>query len=66
MLIACKFEEIYAPETSDFSKITDNTYTVQQIVQMEGKILIALNFDITVTSPLRFLLRYREKFEISD
>lgn len=36
MLIASKYEEIYAPEVNDFVYITDNAYTKQQIFQMEN------------------------------
>ena len=35
MLIACKYEEIYAPEVRDFVFITDNAYTRDQIFLME-------------------------------
>ena len=35
MLIASKFEEIYAPEVNDFVFITDNAYTSQEILDME-------------------------------
>ena len=35
MLIASKFEEIYAPEVNDFVYITDNAYTFQNILDME-------------------------------
>jgi cyclin A len=31
MLIAAKFEEIYAPQVDDFCYITDNTYTHAQV-----------------------------------
>lgn len=36
MLIASKYEEIYAPEVNDFVYITDNAYTKQQIFEMEN------------------------------
>ena len=35
MLIASKYEEIYAPEVRDFVYITDNAYTRDQIFAME-------------------------------
>lgn len=35
MFIACKYEEIYAPEVRDFVFITDNAYTRDQIFLME-------------------------------
>ena len=35
MLIACKYEEIYAPEVNDFVYITDNAYSKKEIQDME-------------------------------
>jgi len=47
LLISCKYEEIYPPEIKDFVYITDNAYDIKELLDMEGKILLALNFDIT-------------------
>lgn len=58
MLIASKYEEIYAPEVRDFVYVTNKSCTKEDIINMEGKILTALDFDILSTSPLRFLERY--------
>lgn len=35
MLIASKYEEIYAPEVRDFVYITDRAYTKEEILKME-------------------------------
>jgi len=58
MLIAAKYEEIYAPEVRDFVYITDKCCLHEDILAMESKILTVLNFDILWTSPLRFLERF--------
>jgi cyclin B len=58
MLIASKYEEIYAPECNDFVYISDGAYTKQQILHMEQTILNTLNFNITHPSALHFLRRY--------
>lgn len=58
MLIACKYEEIYAPEIKDFVYITDKAYTKEEILQMEGNILSVLEFSLTFTSSLIYLDRY--------
>ena len=58
MLIASKYEEIYAPEVRDFVFITDNAYTREEILQMEMSILTTLQFSITTPSPYRFLQRF--------
>mmetsp|Transcript_22416 Transcript_22416/g.36025 ORF Transcript_22416/g.36025 Transcript_22416/m.36025 type:complete len:407 (+) Transcript_22416:54-1274(+) len=58
MLIASKYEEIYAPEVRDFVYISDKAYTPEEILVMESAMLSALKFDLTVAYPLRFLERY--------
>ena len=58
MFIAAKYEEIYSPETKDYAFITDNAYTVAQILETEGKILTTLKFELTYSSQYRFLIRY--------
>jgi len=58
MLIASKYEEIYAPEVRDFVYISDRAYTKDQILAMESIMLNTLNFYITVPSTLRFGERF--------
>lgn len=58
MLIACKYEEIYAPEVRDFVYISDKAYTRDQILAMESIMLNTLGFHVTVPSILRFAERY--------
>lgn len=66
MLIASKYEEIYAPEVRDFVYITDKAYTREQILAQENDILKSLDFDITISSPYRFLERYAKISESDD
>lgn len=54
LLLACKYEEIYFPEISDFQEITDNAFSKQEILKKESDILFCLKYDITVPSALRF------------
>ena len=58
MLIASKYEEIYAPEVRDFVYITDKAYTKEEILKMEQCILQALDFNMTTPSSYRFLERF--------
>jgi cyclin B len=58
MLIASKYEEIYAPEVRDFVYITDKSYSKEEILKMEYKILSTLNFDILSVYPYTFLQRF--------
>jgi cyclin B len=55
MLIACKYEEIYAPEVRDFVYITDKAYTKEEIFQMENDMLSILEYNITVPSSFRYM-----------
>lgn len=57
MLIASKYEEIYAPEIRDFIYVTGKTVTKKDILEMEFKILSLLKFDILIVSPYTFLNR---------
>ncbi|CAI9774551.1 unnamed protein product [Fraxinus pennsylvanica] len=58
MLIACKYEEIWAPEVSDFIAISDNAYIREQVLLMEKAILGKLEWYLTVPTPYVFLVRY--------
>ena len=58
MFISTKYEEIYPPDLRDFVYVTDKAYSKSDILKMEGKILTALNFNITINSSYIFLNRY--------
>jgi len=58
MLLASKYEEIYAPEVRDFVYITDRAYSREQILQMEATMLNTLEFRITVPTSYVFLNRF--------
>ena len=57
-MIVAKYEEIYPPLLKDFVFITDKTYTSEEILDMEKKILFALDFDLNLCSSYRFLERF--------
>ncbi|XP_057818332.1 G2/mitotic-specific cyclin S13-7 isoform X2 [Cryptomeria japonica] len=58
MLLASKYEEIWAPEINDFVCISDRAYTKQQIISMEKIMLNKLKFHLTVPTPYVFVVRY--------
>lgn len=58
MLLAAKYEEIWAPEVQDFVFISDNAYTRQQVLSMEKNMLNTLKFNLTVPTPYVFMARY--------
>jgi hypothetical protein len=58
MFLAAKYEEIYPPECNDFVYISASAYTREQILAMEGTILNAVEFNLTVPTSLHFLRRF--------
>lgn len=66
MLIASKFEEIYAPIVKDFVYITDNAYTKDEILLMEMQMLHTLDFEVNFTSAFRFLERFAKVAKVDS
>ncbi|CAL8998558.1 unnamed protein product [Prunus brigantina] len=58
MVIASKYEEIWAPQVIDFVCLSDYAYTGDQILLMEKAILGKLEWYLTVPTPYVFLSRY--------
>lgn len=65
MLVACKYEEMYAPEVADFAYITDNAFTKAQILEMEQVVLRSLKFQLGRPLPLHFLRRASKVANVS-
>lgn len=57
LLIASKYEEMYAPEVTDFEYITDKAFSAKQILSMEILMLKTLDFNLGSPLPLHFLRR---------
>ena len=66
MLVASKYEEIYAPEVADFVYITDNAYTKTDIKEMEREILRKLDFSFGKPLCLHFLRRNSKAGKVSS
>ncbi|PPS12499.1 hypothetical protein GOBAR_AA08133 [Gossypium barbadense] len=60
MLIASKYEEICAPRVEEFCFITDNTYTKEEVLKMETKVLKYFGFQIFAPTAKTFLSKYEE------
>ncbi|CAF2050581.1 BnaA09g56610D [Brassica napus] len=58
MLIASKYEEICAPRVEEFCLMTDNTYTRDQVLEMENQVLAHFSFQIYTPTPKTFLRRF--------
>ncbi|KAI8477515.1 MAG: B type cyclin [Monoraphidium minutum] len=57
MLIAAKYEEIWAPEVRDFVYISDKAYDRKQILAMERSMLKALGYELTMPTSYQYLAR---------
>jgi len=57
MHIAAKFEEMFAPELTDYEYISDNSITKQQIITMELKMLAVIKCRLGRPICLQFLRR---------
>ena len=66
LLIACKYEEIYAPEVNELVELTDNAYTRDEILQVECIMLNTLQFDLSVPTPFYFAQRILAHFSESE
>lgn len=58
LLIACKYEEIYAPQVNDFVRITDDSYTRENVITMEEHVLELLDFELTQPTAKTFVRRF--------
>lgn len=66
MLVAAKFEEISAPEVSDFVFITDNAYTKAEVLTEECIMLQTLGFRVACGTSVHFLERLLRFHGFSD
>ncbi|XP_023015526.2 G2/mitotic-specific cyclin-B-like [Leptinotarsa decemlineata] len=58
LLIASKYEEIDIPDLETFKDLTDNAFSIKQILKMERELLRTVDFSLGRPSPLIFLRRY--------
>lgn len=65
LYIACKYEEITAPDVGECVYITDNAYEVSEVLDMECKILEELNMCVFVPTAYTFLCRYLDVIKAS-
>ena len=65
MLIASKYEDVWAPEVRDFVYISDHAYTSEQILEMEKIMLNTLRFQLTVPTAYNFMSRFSKASSIS-
>lgn len=58
LFIAAKYEEIYAPESSDMVRVAGNSISVRELCAMECAILSRLEYRLSVPTPYTFFRRF--------
>lgn len=58
VVLASKYEEIYAPAAQELAHISDNTYTRAEIISMELLVVNALQFRLSCVTPCNFQDRF--------
>lgn len=58
MIIASKYEEICAPRVEEFCLITDNTYTREEVLELEIRVLKYFGFQMFAPTAKTFLRRF--------
>ncbi|KAF8661076.1 hypothetical protein HU200_057177 [Digitaria exilis] len=58
MLIASKYEEFCAPSVKEFCAITDSTYQMAEVLELERKVVNDLGFYLSVPTTKTFLRRF--------
>lgn len=66
LFIASKYEELFPPAIGDFIYITDDTYTKNQLLDMEIRIMKALDFNLSRPLPIHFLRRFSKAASAED
>jgi len=54
LFLSGKYEEIYPPDLKDYVTICDETYSANEIIEVEGHMLLVLNWDLVFNSSFYF------------
>lgn len=68
LFVACKYEEGAVPHVRHFRKVTDNGFTIQEILSAERFVLAALDYNLSYPSPVYFLRRlsYADNYDLQS
>ena len=64
LMLVSKYEEIYPPSLKEYVGVCDNAYCREELLEMEAKILLDLEFDLTHTNSLAFLTHFQLKLNM--
>jgi hypothetical protein len=65
LMLVSKYEEIYPPLTKEYVAVCDNAYTKEEILSMEARILLCLEFDLNQTSSYAFLQHFQLRLNMA-
>jgi len=66
LMIVAKMEEVYVPMVKDYLAVCDNAYSRKELLDMEGQILAAVNFNVLCPTPFSFLTNFNTKIQMED
>ncbi|CEO96242.1 hypothetical protein PBRA_004913 [Plasmodiophora brassicae] len=58
LFVACKYEEMYAPEVEDFVYVSDRAFTRDDVLLCESEFCMALGFWFSIPTPFHFAQRF--------
>jgi cyclin A len=59
--VAAKYEDVYPPSAEELVDMTDGTYSVAEVLQMERKVLAGLRWELSAPTTRLFLEAYSEQ-----
>jgi hypothetical protein len=65
LMLVSKYEEIYPPLTKEYVAVCDNAYTKEEILSMETRVLMSLEFDLNQTSTYAFLQHFQLRLNMA-
>lgn len=66
LFLASKYEDIYPPDLKECLFVTENSYSREEFLRLEGEILTTIDFKIKVPTSLVFLERYYRVLNCND
>lgn len=64
--IASKYEEIYSPQFDNFVKVCDGIASKADLLALEPYVVAALDFDMSVSSSLRFVQLFAKSMQLTS
>jgi len=66
LFVAAKFIERFAPEIKDLVRLTDDTYSYDQVIRMELVVLKVMRFELHMPDPTVFVNRFLDIEPVSE